>query len=228
MSYEVLAGEDRAYCLGDDVTPDQHAEKLNAEIVEFKLHPEKCNGNKVTHYNIDLQIILRCFETGENDTLEPTAEWSRIQQALNERDEFAEVIKCQDEYRKKLESERDELKTELEMAEAERDRFRDLVNKTEQMRQDKIEELASLKSRLPVNADGDVPTIDDSQFMMDDEGQVIEFFIVSMHRESGEIYLSGHVSGEGFGVVTPLISQCHSSAESCRAANTQEGERWDG
>ena len=43
-------------------------------------------------------------------------------------------------------AERDELAAELELAQAERDRFRDLVNKTEKMRQDKIKELESLQS----------------------------------------------------------------------------------
>ena len=39
-----------------------------------------------------------------------------------------------------------DLMSELDMVEAERDRFRDLVNETERMRQDKIKELKSLQS----------------------------------------------------------------------------------
>lgn len=267
MSYEVLAGEDRAYCLGEDVTPDQHAEELNAEIVDFKLHPEKCNGNKVTHYNIDLQIILRCFETGENDTLEPTAEWSRIQQTLKERDELVEELnrsieirnlladKCRRSHSKTVElnnmtSERDELKAELERVKAERDEWQkthedhvwesiEHIDEMKKDRQSAIDQLIkakevlrkyrgefqSLKSRLPVNRDGDSVSVDDEQFVMVIGGPAKVTVRGIMRQSDGlKLYIE-HDKGT-VGVMSFIEPEhCHSSAESCRAAH--EGKEGD-
>ena len=83
-----------------------------------------------------------------------------------------------------------------------------------------LAELSSLKSRLPVNADGDVVLWGDEQFYIDstDDSAVNSFAVEEIVRE-GKTF--GFLSMDD---VLHMPSDCHSTAESCRAAAEGGGE----
>lgn len=183
-------------CLGDEIYSTNSLDKLLAEAPAYDAECEH------TH---EIVLVIKPDSRQE----EVTPEWSRITQALKGRDELAADVE-------RVKAEMDAMKqtnSEMGLTIAEQG----LIIRTIDT------ELEFLKSRLPCNADNEAPTIDNHQFMIDDEGELIEFIVDMMHKESGKIYLHGHTVGEKFGVVTPLISQCHSTAESCRAAH-EKGE----
>lgn len=149
----------------------------------------------------DETINLRCFDIRTDEDaggnlipdVEPTAEWSRITQALKERDELA---------------------AELERVKAENYQLKG--NQRQYERQ-----LESLKSRLPVNADGDVPDIGDKQwYWYDYPGSSPEELDIECIRDNGGGWEFGFTNGAWH-----FSSYCHSTAESCRAAHEgKEGE----
>lgn len=117
-------------------------------------------------------------------------------------------------YLQKVKSERDELKAELERVKAERDSALESADIQCNIRYMQTEELESLKSRLPVNRDGDVPEVGDKQWFYD-EGP-IEFEICIVANEGdGWSFLDSEEHWRS-------TSICHSSAESCRAAHETE------
>jgi len=77
-----------------------------------------------------------------------------------------------------------------------------------------VAELQSIKSRLPVNADGDVPKIGDKQHFITPFSVEPKSFIVHgiTLTQDGWYYLN-EIGLE----INP--EHCHSTAESCRAAN---------
>lgn len=175
-------------------------------------HLDQCEKRDACYYDHAqyVSLELACFEPFvEHDSdgyrkfsLKPTPEWQRIQEQLSKVEQ--------------LEKERDRFRRSA-------GRWRELAYRKKHEFNDLKSEHESLLSRFPKNADGDVPTIDSTQFMIDDEGDILEFVVESMHKESGEIYAHGHVVGETFGVVTPTLDMCFSSYESCQSAQT-EGE----
>lgn len=80
-------------------------------------------------------------------------------------------------------------------------------------------ELESLKSRLPVNADGDVVLWGDEQFYIDstDDSVVNSFVVEEIVREEKRF---GFLSMDD---VIHLPEDCHSTAESCRKAHAANG-----
>ena len=78
-----------------------------------------------------------------------------------------------------------------------------------------VAELSSLKSRLPVNADGDVVLWGDTvYYSVNDEIKTLVAKVITPNTEGTSWIIS---NGEEF----LYITDCHSTAESCRAANTQ-------
>ena len=196
MGYEVYCRGEHAYFVPTVKTqsdgrrqPEIEAEKLRKEI----------QSNGFTFIEADTQIKLTCFATGE-DGLEPTAEWSRIQQALKERDELA---------------------AELERVKAERDDARQSADTQCQIRYMVDEELSSLKSRLPVNADGDVVLWGDLQEYTYGQVARVEIIEKCPHPVNG---IRDRWRFEFDNEDYDYADNCHSTAESCRAANAQEGE----
>lgn len=108
------------------------------------------------------------------------------------------------------------LEAELERVKAERDDARQSADTQCQIRYMVDEELSSLKSRLPVNADGDVVLWGDEQWTM--EYQVFGFEFTSIRKTD-----KGFELREKGGHNWWPVESCHSTAESCRAAN-EKGE----
>lgn len=79
-------------------------------------------------------------------------------------------------------------------------------------------ELESIKSRLPVNADGDVPDIGEEQFIWDSSANKPVGFEVHGIIDRGDWWQ--FLDGDDYGWET---AACHSTAESCRAAH-EKGE----
>lgn len=88
MSYEVFCRGEHAYCV--PMVATQSDGRRQPEIEADKLR-EEIKDRGFTFIEADTQIKLTCFATGE-DGFEPTAEWSRITQALKERDELEERL----------------------------------------------------------------------------------------------------------------------------------------
>ena len=118
----------------------------------------------------------------------------------------------------RVKAERDELTESLDMAEAERNRFRDLCNTAERMRQEKIKELSSLKSRLPVNADGQEFFLNDQQWYWGSNAERCECEEVQA-IENGDNYEK--CNGDfmiTMGTISLGNKDLFSTAESCRKA----------
>lgn len=77
-------------------------------------------------------------------------------------------------------------------------------------------ELERVKSRLPVNADGDVVLWGDTNFIFEN-GIVMDIQADKIIPYGGDWMIE---SDDG---QTAYLEDCHSTAESCSAANTQEG-----
>lgn len=122
-------------------------------------------------------------------------------------------------YLQKVKSERDELKAELERVKAERDSALESADIQCNIRYMQTEELESIKSRLPVNRDGDVVLWGDEQWAC--EYQVFGFQFTAI-RETDKGFELKEKGGHNWWPV----EACHSSAESCRAAH--EGKEGDG
>ena len=136
-------------------------------------------------------------------------------------------------------AERDELAAELERVKAERDElkansFRDdlktmsILAETDQHIKDcktfleEFKNLSDLKSRLPVNADGDVVVLNDKVYFWSKAIEMpheltVKGFRIEPYKGREEVVF----------IITPsgrlCLSDCHSTAESCRAAN-EKGE----
>jgi hypothetical protein len=167
--------------------------------------------------------------------LEPTAEWSRITQALKERDELAaelERVKAErDEWQKTHEDHVWETIEHIDAMKKDRQSAIDLLVKAKGVLRQYREELKSLKSRLPVNADGDVVLWGDEVWMWDADSEKpiwgpVEL-ITDHDGEDGktEFMLTGHLPDEEIDFNSPA-QYTYSTAESCRAAHEgKEGER---
>lgn len=206
-------------CLGSYIYSSESLDELEKQAVDFDAECEH------TH---EIVLVIKSDSREE----EVSAEWSRIQQALKERDEL-EIER--DKYktardgwyksaigylkdRNALEAERDELAADLERIKAERDSALESADIQCNIRYMQTEELESLKSRLPVSADGDNVFIGDEVWV---HGyHVFAFEIVGIRWASHDRSKGYEVKEKGSDLNGwwPL-SACHSTAESCRAAN---------
>lgn len=120
-----------------------------------------------------------------------------------------------------LKAERDTLSAELERVKAERDRYLKSRGRWHALAYKKNRELKDIKSRLPVNADGEYPEIGDKQWYLYKypESNPVELEIESI-RDNGGGWEFGFTNGAWH-----FASYCHSSSESCRAAAEVNDEK---
>lgn len=173
-------------------------------------------------------------------------QWVGITQALKERDELAaELEGCQQQsvkfandvlresenvatlekslqqqkehYERIIANAEPELSAELEQWKTNFSHAMDTANDIYEQKLEVLAELDSLKSRLPVNADGDVPDIGDEQWIWHENHGPSPTEIHGI-RDDGDGWY--YIGPDDCGI-NPLT--CHSTAESCRAAH-EKGE----
>lgn len=218
MGYE----QDEPYVVNDEggeyIAQTPTEESARKHLIEYFTHQDALldhigTGNNAT---IDLTIAVAEFDLEHPDLykFQPTAEWSRIQQALKERDELAAELERVKAERDELKSNSfsDDLKTMSILAETDQ-HIKDCKTFLEEFKK-----LSSLKPRLPVNADGDVPDIGDD---------IWEWF--EEHKCPGKNSLKKLLKDKDGWCYIDMYGirrrpqDFHSTAESCRAAN-EKGE----
>ena len=204
MGYE----ESEPYVVNDEggeyIAQTPTEESARKHLIEYFTHQDALldhigTGNNAT---IDLTIAVAEFDLEHPDLykFQPTAEWSRIQQALKERDELA---------------------AELERVKAENYQLKG--NQRQYERQ-----LSSLKSRLPVNADGDVVLWGDEVWFMNPDMCPLDPEALVCEKVESIYHGKGYKEYNGDFTITCDTYEAgnldfHSTAESCRAAN-EKGE----
>jgi len=109
------------------------------------------------------------------------------------------------------------LEAELERVKADRDDARQSADTQCQIRYMVDEELSSLKSRLPVNADGDVVLWGDEVWATDSTGEPFSIRVEEIEFDKGEFWVNA-----GWRMIK--LTDCHSTAESCAANEKGEND----
>jgi len=260
----------------------QHKTLEDAIAAFHKTATEK-RGCSATDYGDGAYLMLTLFRGKAGKTcvdpheLQPTAEWSRIQERLKRADELSaeleRVSNCEEWYNEdeaaniidrdfidaspdidrelfakhlnlafrkgsqigggQTQAELNLLSAELERVKAERDgalRMRKFYrSKMSDAQYDHLcacSRLVDLKSRLPVNADGDEITIGMNQYVVDEStvtgsAQWYVKGILMSEKDNSQfvIQVKSYRNGE---VRTIDPSSCHTTSESCRAAGGAE------
>ncbi len=207
MGYEVQT--DDAGPLKDFYTYEDACEFAGKVLDDILSDPDDNEEHVSIVLNCNIADIGRISEVIRHDDKidfekmgHPTAEWSRIQQALKERDELA--------------AELERVKAERDSARGQAAQWHELYGKKKKKLSDLEIDVDSLKSRLPENRDGNVVLWGDTQFVpVGDKPEVVEFTVEVLGVDSFGNWYS-MMSGEKV-----YLAGCHSTAESCRAANTQ-------